>query len=208
MAVAERAPYAVAKNPGRYCARTGDRPRAGSRSPADWARTLADIVARAAAGLGVTGPVGAELYKLLVYDTGSFFVSHRDTEKGRWHVRHPHHRLPSIYTDGALLVRHAAGTCSLTCALGAVGGSFAAFYATACMRCSPSPRLPADTILQLRRQGRGPAARTAELRQPTACVTALLRQWVLARKPRDDSPEKLIYPWSMPTPRRNFPSTR
>ena len=46
-----------------------------------WAQTLADIVARATAGLGVTGPVVADLYKLLVYDPGSFFVSHRDTEK-------------------------------------------------------------------------------------------------------------------------------
>ena len=36
---------------------------------------------RATAGLGVTGPVVADLYKLLVYDPGSFFVNHRDTEK-------------------------------------------------------------------------------------------------------------------------------
>jgi len=36
---------------------------------------------RVAEGLGVNGPIEAELYKLLVYDEGSFFVSHRDTEK-------------------------------------------------------------------------------------------------------------------------------
>jgi len=46
-----------------------------------WEGTLADIVAQATAGLGVSGPVVADLYKLLVYDTGSFFVNHRDTEK-------------------------------------------------------------------------------------------------------------------------------
>jgi hypothetical protein len=28
----------------------------------------------------VTGSVTATLYKLLIYDKGSFFVSHRDTE--------------------------------------------------------------------------------------------------------------------------------
>src|SRR5215471_12135821 len=46
-----------------------------------WAQTLAGIVQRAVEGLGVTGPVTAPLYKLLIYDMGSFFVSHRDTEK-------------------------------------------------------------------------------------------------------------------------------
>ncbi|HEY6845691.1 MAG TPA: hypothetical protein VI320_05700, partial [Terracidiphilus sp.] len=46
-----------------------------------WDRTLENIVDRAAEGLGVTGPVAAEFYKLLVYDEGAFFVSHRDSEK-------------------------------------------------------------------------------------------------------------------------------
>lgn len=46
-----------------------------------WAHTLGAIVARAAEGLGVADPIDASLYKLLLYDEGSFFVSHRDTEK-------------------------------------------------------------------------------------------------------------------------------
>src|SRR5439155_9010561 len=46
-----------------------------------WPSTLERIVARAAEALGVSAPVSAELYKLLIYDTGSFFISHRDTEK-------------------------------------------------------------------------------------------------------------------------------
>jgi hypothetical protein len=46
-----------------------------------WPTALAAMVERAVAGLGVSGPVEAELYKLLVYDEGCFFVSHRDTEK-------------------------------------------------------------------------------------------------------------------------------
>lgn len=41
-----------------------------------WAKTLDGIVERAAEGLGVAEPVTAELYKLLVYDKGSFFISH------------------------------------------------------------------------------------------------------------------------------------
>ena len=46
-----------------------------------WADDLAQIVRHVTQGLGVSGLVEAELYKLLVYDTGSFFISHRDTEK-------------------------------------------------------------------------------------------------------------------------------
>jgi hypothetical protein len=53
-----------------------------------WARTLEGILARVADGLGVTEPIVAEFYKLLVYDPGSFFLSHRDTEKAPRHVRH------------------------------------------------------------------------------------------------------------------------
>ena len=46
-----------------------------------WPRTLEAILARVAQGLGVSDPIEAEFYKLLLYDAGSFFVSHRDTEK-------------------------------------------------------------------------------------------------------------------------------
>jgi len=44
-----------------------------------WPLTLERIVSRAAEGLGVDGPVEAELYKLLIYAEGDFFVRHRDT---------------------------------------------------------------------------------------------------------------------------------
>jgi hypothetical protein len=43
--------------------------------------TLEAMAARAAEGLGVSEPIAAELYKLFGCDQGSFFVSHRDTEK-------------------------------------------------------------------------------------------------------------------------------
>ncbi len=71
-----------------------------------WARSLAGIVQSAAVGLGVTDPVAAELYKLLVYDEGSFFVSHRDTEKADGMFATLIVVLPSNYTGGELLVRH------------------------------------------------------------------------------------------------------
>ncbi|MDP2313848.1 MAG: 2OG-Fe(II) oxygenase [Pseudomonadota bacterium] len=71
-----------------------------------WNRTLGTIVADVARGLGVDGAVTGELYKMLVYDAGGFFVPHRDTEKA------PHMFgtlvivLPSTYQGGELVVRH------------------------------------------------------------------------------------------------------
>src|SRR5690242_4294106 len=79
IAAAERAPYGrgaetvVDPEVRRTWQIAADRVRIQGRS---WAQTLDAIVARATAGLGVSDPMDAELYKLLVYDAGSFFVSH------------------------------------------------------------------------------------------------------------------------------------
>jgi hypothetical protein len=73
---------------------------------ARWQRTLDAIVADAAYGLGVSGSVRAELYKLLVYDAGSFFVEHRDTEKVDGMFATLVVVLPSDHEGGELVVRH------------------------------------------------------------------------------------------------------
>ena len=84
VAVAEQAPYGrgsdtlIDTDVRRTWQIGADRVQIGGRH---WDKDLANIVARSTTGLGVSEPVSAELYKLLVYDTGSFFVSHRDTEK-------------------------------------------------------------------------------------------------------------------------------
>ncbi len=55
-----------------------------------WAANFETILSKVKAGLGCDDAiVSAELYKLLVYDRGGFFLAHRDTEKDRWDVRHP-----------------------------------------------------------------------------------------------------------------------
>ena len=47
-----------------------------------WCKTLQEFLRLAADGLGVPHKrLKAELYKLLIYQTGGFFVPHRDTEK-------------------------------------------------------------------------------------------------------------------------------
>src|SRR5258708_8874349 len=82
IAVAERAPYGrgadtlVDTDVRRSWQIGADRVRIGGKH---WARVLEAMVARAAEGLGVNEPIAAEFYKLLIYDQGSFFVSHRAT---------------------------------------------------------------------------------------------------------------------------------
>jgi len=64
------------------------------------------IVGRAAIGLGAGVGVKAELYKLLVYDDGSFFLEHRDTEKSPGMFGTLIVALPSLHTGGELVIRH------------------------------------------------------------------------------------------------------
>ena len=71
-----------------------------------WPRTLDGIVARAAEGLGVAGPVSASLYKLLIYGEGDFFVGHRDTEKEPGMFATLVIVLPALSSGGELVVRH------------------------------------------------------------------------------------------------------
>jgi hypothetical protein len=52
---------------------------------ASWLTTLGRVVGHVQKELGVPGDVEAQLYKMLLYEKGSFFVPHRDTEK----VSHP-----------------------------------------------------------------------------------------------------------------------
>jgi hypothetical protein len=84
IAVAERAPYGrgtetlLDTDVRRTWPVGADRVRLSGRL---WKQDWAAMVERAVDGLGVGGLVEAELYKLLVYDAGSFFVRHRDSEK-------------------------------------------------------------------------------------------------------------------------------
>lgn len=162
-----------------------------------WEQTLETIVNRVAADLGVTGVVIAELYKLLVYDQGSFFVSHRDTEKAPGMFATLIIVLPSIYTGGELVVRHRDRevTLDLRCPEPSEV-AFAAFYADCVHEVRPitSGCRLALVYNLLRRSSRylpKPPDYTAEQTD----VTALLQAWVASKSlPDDESPEKLIYP--------------
>jgi len=107
--VADAAPYGrgektVVDPAVRRCWQVGpDRVRLGGRH---WAMTLDRIVAQVIEGLGVSDPVTAEFYKLLVYEPGSFFVGHRDTEKAPGMFATLLVVLPLSFEGGELLVRH------------------------------------------------------------------------------------------------------
>jgi predicted 2-oxoglutarate/Fe(II)-dependent dioxygenase YbiX len=133
IAVAERAPYGRGSETitdiavRRTWQIAADRVRITGRQ---WPDTLQAIVARVAAGLGVDEPVEAEFYKLLIYDTGSFFVPHRDTEKVAGMFATLVLALPSVSEGGALIVRHKdrSERLELHCE-DASEVAFAAFYA-------------------------------------------------------------------------------
>jgi hypothetical protein len=105
-----------------------DQVRIGGRS---WPIHLAEILSQVTAGMGCTGmPVSAVLYKLLVYDTGGFFLSHRDTEKAEGMFGTSVVVLPACHRGGELIVRH--GDREVTLDMSRAENSelsFAAFYA-------------------------------------------------------------------------------
>ena len=162
-----------------------------------WARTLEAILARVADGLGVTEPIVAEFYKLLVYDPGSFFLSHRDTEKAPGMFATLVLVLPSISTGGDLVVRHKGREVRLDLRGDDPSeAAFAAFYADCVHEVLPvTAGYRLTLIYNLLRRGPGPMPEPPSYADEQARVTALLRGWVADKQsPDNDAPEKLIYP--------------
>jgi hypothetical protein len=72
-----------------------------------WAANFEAILSKVRAGLGCgDAMVSAELYKLLVYDRGGFFLAHRDTEKRAGMFGTLVVTLPSAHRGGELRIRH------------------------------------------------------------------------------------------------------
>ena len=150
-------------------------------------------------GLGVTEPIAAELYKLLIYDQGSFFVSHRDTEKSPGMFATLVIVLPSISAGGERsIIRHKGREVRLDLPLrGAVGIGLRRLL------CRLRPRGAArhrgfpgrrwSIIWSAAGKGwpRSRRAMSASTRKRRRCVKA----WVAGkRSPDDDAPEKIVYP--------------
>lgn len=105
-----------------------DKVRLGGKS---WAASFDGILKQVIAGLGCEGmAVSAELYKLLVYETGGFFLAHRDTEKADGMFGTLIVVLPSTHRGGELVIRHAGREVAVEMSGPEVSEvSFAAFYA-------------------------------------------------------------------------------
>ncbi len=162
-----------------------------------WPGTLSAIVASATAGLGVTEPVSAELYKLLVYDTGSFFVGHRDTEKTSGMFATLVVNLPSVCSGGELIIRHKGHEVCLDLNSAEPDEiSFAAFYADCVHEVRPvTAGYRLTLVYNLLRKDGAAAPTLPEYDEQSRAITALLGRWARDKQAGgDDTPEKLIYP--------------
>ena len=154
-----------------------------------WAQTLDGIVRRAVEGLGVTGPVTAPLYKLLIYDKGSFFVSHRDTEKVPGMFATLVLALPSQSEGGELVVRHKDREARLELKCDEPSEiAFAAFYADCAHEVLPvTVGCRATLVFNLVRRGKGAKPEPPAYEAEAAQVAALLSTWVAAKNGGTDS---------------------
>jgi len=163
-----------------------------------WEEDLDRILRRVTDGLGVAGQVRAEPYKLLVYDTGSFFLTHRDTEKAPGMFATLVIVLPCHYGGGELLIRHKGREVRLDLRpADPAEAAFAAFYADCRHEVLPVTAGHRLTLIyNLLREGGGPLPEPPDYEPQLAQATELLRAWALAADVPDagGEPGKLVYP--------------
>jgi hypothetical protein len=195
VAIAEAAPYGRGEETivDRDIRRTWQidpgRIRIGGRH---WQESLAALVADAACSLGVGEPVAADFYKLLVYDAGSFFVDHRDTEKVPGMFATLAIVLPSAHSGGALIVRHLGREVVLDPhpeEPSEIG--FAAFYADCVHEIRPvTAGCRIALIYNLRFLGGNQPPAAPDYRAEQRRAAERLRRWAEAA----DEPDKLVLP--------------
>ncbi|MEP7282083.1 MAG: hypothetical protein ABI696_08905 [Rubrivivax sp.] len=200
IAAAERAPYGrgadtlVDTSVRRSWQISADRVRIWGKH---WPAMLDGIVERAAMGLGAGVGVEAELYKLLVYDEGSFFLEHRDAEKSPGMFGTLIVALPSLHAGGELVIRHHRREARLDLRCADVSEvAWAAFYADCVhevLTIDSGCRLV--LVYNLRRTGRGRLPRPPSYDNETDALERLLRRWCEEPvRPDEDRPLKLVYP--------------
>ena len=145
-----------------------------------------------ALGLGVDEPVAAEFYKLLVYDTGGFFVDHRDTEKVAGMFATMVLVLPFTHRGGELVIKHLGREVVLDLHPEEPSEmGFAAFYADCVHEVRPVETGSRLTLVyNLRFVGDKRALNAPDYRAEHGRVVELLRSWACA----EDEPDKLILP--------------
>lgn len=162
-----------------------------------WSDNLNEIVSRVATGLGVAGDVRAGLYKLLVYDAGSFFIGHRDTEKAAGMFATLVIILPSIYRGGELLIKHQQEQVkiNLGCDEDSSEISYAAFYADGVHEVLPVTEGCRLTLIYnlCRTDKKLPLPKMPDYRREQEQLAALLLEWRASLDEGMPLPEKMIY---------------
>jgi predicted 2-oxoglutarate/Fe(II)-dependent dioxygenase YbiX len=147
-----------------------------------WEKTLAGLVADIALGLGVSEPVAADFYKLLVYDPGGFFVDHRDTEKVPGMFATMVLVLPSAHSGGELVIKHLGREVVLDLRPeepSEIG--FAAFYADCVHEVRPVKKGCRLTLVyNLHFAGKRRQLKAPDYRAEHGRVVELLRSWASA----------------------------
>jgi hypothetical protein len=148
-----------------------------------WVETIGTITSEVQQALGLEkSPLESHLYKLLVYESGGFFLPHRDGEKLDRMVASLVIALPSPYTGGELIVSHEGRRHEIALRGAALGHemSYAAFYADCEHEVRPvreGYRLCLTYNLTLARSGRKTAI-NAPLTGPVVdSIGALLGDW-------------------------------
>ena len=162
-----------------------------------WQESLKTLMGNVKQALGVRGEVEAELYKLLIYDEGSFFIEHRDTEKRKGMFATLVIVLPCSYEGGELLVRHQREEkCFDLHAKSVDIAGYAAFFADCRHEVRPvTTGYRLTLIYNLIRTGKGPLPNPADYSQEQKQVAKLLHSWARVKQQGEAQlPEKLIYP--------------
>ena len=159
---------------------TPDKVRIGGKS---WAASFDGILKQVIAGLGCEGMVvSAEIYKLLVYDTGGFFLTHRDTEKADGMFGTLVVVLPSAHRGGELVIRHAGREVTVEMSGAEFSEvSFAAFYADCEHEVRPITQgnrvcLVYNLIQQRGAKGHSPALHAPDYEKQIAAAAELLEK--------------------------------
>lgn len=80
----------------------------------EWQKLLDKIISQVGKSMGVDLAITAYLYKLLIYEEGSFFLPHKDTEKEDRMFATLTITLPSFHQGGDLIVSHDGETFTYT----------------------------------------------------------------------------------------------
>jgi hypothetical protein len=152
-----------------------------------WNAAIANVMRPVAHQLGLPAEqLEARLYKLLIYETGGFFLPHRDSEKHDRMVASLVVVLPNRFEGGTLIVRHGAARRTFTHEEAASGKApcYAAFYADCeheVERVTSGVRLCLAYNLVLKPK-RGKPSAVAEPAAPADVLADSIAAWV-ARQP-------------------------